>query len=180
MATETLHTRRAAPRWAVVAAYLVPISVLPSALWRCSLLVNGTIGMDAEGWYVLTLSIGSIALATLTLGLVHSWGERLPRWAPMLGGRTVPPAVAVVPAMTGAVLIIGLTLYAVLNGMFHFVEQGPVLIGPTGADAPQRPPPGQGVLALYVPMLAWGPLLLAVTLDYRRRRRRAADSTRAA
>jgi hypothetical protein len=163
--------RQRPPRSAFLAAYAVPLCVLPSAVWRCSLLLDGAIGMNAEGWYLLTLSGGSVALALLTLGLVHSWGERVPRWVPILGGRTIPIPVAVVPAMTGALLLMGLCLYGVLNGVFHFVERGPVMIGPTEADAPQRPKPGQGVLALYVPLLAWGPLLLAVTRNYWCRRR---------
>jgi hypothetical protein len=160
-------------RWAVAAAYAVPLCVLPSAAWRMSLLVDGSVPMDEEGWYLLTLSAGSVGLALLTLGLVHRWGEEVPRLVPMIGGRPVPVRAAVVPAVTGALLLIGLDLYAILNGLLNVVERGPVLVGPDGTDLPPRPEPGTGVLALYVPLLAWGPLLLAVALDYRRRRRRS-------
>jgi hypothetical protein len=162
--------RQRPPRWALLAAYAVPLCVLPSAAWRCSLLFDETVSRHTEDWYVLTLSGGSVALALLTLGLVHPWGERVPRWVPVLGGRTIPRPVAVVPATTGALLLMALCLYALLNGVFHFVERGPVLVGPAEGDGPPPPEPGPGVAALYAPLLAWGPLLLAVTVNYWRRR----------
>ncbi|MEV6599643.1 hypothetical protein AB0M36_22715 [Actinoplanes sp. NPDC051346] len=162
------------PRWAVVAAYAVPAGVLPSAVWRCTLLLDGTVDLDAEGWYLLILSVGSLGLALLTLGLVHPWGERVPRWVPFLGGRAIPAPAVAVPAMAGALLLIGLCLYALLNPVFHWVEQAPVLIGPTRAEA-SRPQPGSEVAALYLPMLTWGPLLLVVAGNYARRRRHGAN-----
>ncbi|MFB9239552.1 hypothetical protein ACFFWC_29140 [Plantactinospora siamensis] len=158
------------PRWAVLAAYAVPLCVLPSAIWRVTLLTGGTVGMTAEGTYLIVLSAGSVGLALLTLGLVHDWGERIPRWVPGLGGRAVPVRAAAIPAFVGAGVIIAICLYALLNMTFHFVHRGPVLVGPRESDLP-RPEPGRGVLACYVPLLAWGPLLLAVALSYVRRRR---------
>lgn len=100
---------------------------------------------------------------------MQPWGERVPRWIPILRGRTIPVSAVVIPATTGALLLIALCLYAILNSIFHFVEQGPVLIGPTEAEASPRPEPAQHVALLYAPLLAWGPLLLAVAVDYRRR-----------
>lgn len=41
----------------------------------------------------------------LTLGLVHRWGEELPRWVPVLGGRRIPVSAAVIPASLGAALV---------------------------------------------------------------------------
>jgi hypothetical protein len=43
--------------------------------------------------------------ATLTLGLVHRWGEILPRWIPALGGKPVRPRTAIIPASLVAVLM---------------------------------------------------------------------------
>jgi hypothetical protein len=168
MTSDLVGTPKPAP-WAVAAAYAVPLCVLPSTVWRCSLVVDGTVGLDAEGWYLLALSIASAGLALLTLGLVRPWGERIPRWVPVLSGRPIPMRVVVVPALIGASLLIASSLYVVVDELFHVVGQGPVAIGPSGQQAAPRPEP-DGVLALYVPLLAWGPLLLAVTLDHRRRR----------
>lgn len=156
------------PRWAVWAAYAVPLCVLPSAVWRAFGVFNGDVGIGSEGgWYLLLLSGVSMGFALLTLGLVHRWGERVPGWVPGIGGRRIPVRLAVVPAVTGAALLIAICLYAVLNMTFHFVERGPVLIGSSDIE---RQPPGSDVLALYVPLLAWGPLVLAVTAAYWRRR----------
>jgi hypothetical protein len=141
------------PRWAFVAAYAVPLCVAPSAIWRLTLLAEED--MTAESWYLITLSVVSMGLALLTTGLVHRWGERAPV-------RAWPVAV------TGALLLIAITLYAILNAVFGFVERGPVLIG---SDTVQRPEPTMGILVFYLPLLLWGPLVLAVALDNRRRTR---------
>lgn len=94
-------------RWTVWAAYAVLLCVLPSALWRIAL-VAGVFDYKpppsasmAEAIYVPSLSVVSVALALLTLGLVQSWGEVLPRWIPLLGGRRIPTLAAVIPALAG-------------------------------------------------------------------------------
>lgn len=155
------------PRWAVVAAYAVPLCVLPSSVWRASVVFDGTVPVADGGWYLLLLSALSIGTSLLTLGLVHSWGEVVPRWVPFLGGRPVPVRAAVVPAMAGAGVLIGLWLYSVVNGVFGLVDQGPVLVGDDSGDL--EPPTGWAA-ASYLPLVAWGPLLAAVALAYRRRR----------
>lgn len=155
------------PRWAVLAAYAVPLCVLPSSVWRLSPVVNGHVSVADGGWYLIALSCLATVLSLLTLGLVHSWGEVVPRWVPLLGGRPVPVRAAVVPALTGAALLFGLSLYFLLNSAFGWVEQGPVLIG--AEDGPLTPPTGWAA-ATYAPLAAWAPLLAAVTIAYRRRR----------
>ncbi|SHG44221.1 hypothetical protein [Streptoalloteichus hindustanus] len=159
-----------APRWAVWAAYAVPLCVLPSAGWRAGEVFSGEVSFRDEGWYLLLLSAVTMGFAMLTPGLVHRWGERVPKWVPGLGGRAIPVRSAVVPAVVGASLIIALCLYGVLNWMFHLVDRAPVLIGP---DDVARQPPGWEVGVLYLPALAWGPLVLVLALHYRRRRSRA-------
>jgi hypothetical protein len=56
----------------------------------------------------------------LTLGLIMRWGERFPRWVPLLGGRRVPVWLAVVPAsvVSAAVTVAGLMVirFAVEGG----------------------------------------------------------------
>jgi hypothetical protein len=147
----------APPRWAVIAAWAVPLCVLPSAVWRLAQVGD----VDSAGWYLALLSVLSLALASLTLGLVQRWGE----W--------FPPRLVSGLATTGAALLTGLCLYLALNAAFGLVERGPVLIG---RDDVAHPPPGADVLVWYLPLLLWAPLVGAVTWDFRRRHRVAARS----
>ncbi|MBM0231108.1 hypothetical protein JNW91_03980 [Micromonospora sp. STR1_7] len=149
-------------RWAFAAAYAVPLCVLPSAIWRLTAAPGSSVG-----WYLTFLSVLSMALAILTLGLVHKWGQRLPRW---LGGRPIPPLLVTRLAIGGGLLLVAICAYFLLNQAFHFVDRG---WSPTAAqDAVVHDRPGWEILRYYVPLLAWGPLLIAVALDYRRRARR--------
>lgn len=80
------------PRWARVAALVVPLTVLPSSLWRISavtlhLPIMRDVGPDASGdlpsWmplelYVVLLSLFSELLAFTAVGLVATWGEVFP------------------------------------------------------------------------------------------------------
>lgn len=160
------------PRWAFWAAYAVPLCLLPSAVWRAQLVLTTDL---PHGWYLVTLSVVEMGLGLLTLGLVHSWGEVVPRWIPLFGGRRIAMRAVVIPAAVGGIAIIVLCAYGVLNGIFHWVtpEQARAL---SVFDAPERmelEPPGPWVAAAYAPLLAWGPLLLAVTFAYYRRRNRS-------
>ncbi|MWA11783.1 hypothetical protein [Streptomyces sp. BA2] len=158
------------PRWAVIAAHAVPLATLPSALWRVALVAGLPVAdMPVEGWgemlYVLGLSVVSECLALLTLGLVRGWGEVVPGWIPLLGGREVRPLAAVVPALLGAAglfLITGWFVYAVYADL-----------GPGVTDSAVR----QAILvACYAPLLLWAPLLVAVTVAYYKRRTRGAGA----
>lgn len=151
--------------WATIAAWLVPLCALPSALWRVTLFFEGDRHTPSEQVYFVVLSAVQLVLALLTLGLVQRWGEIWPRWIPVLRGRPVPARRVAVIAIVGAAALIALCVYAVLNDIFDLVDRGPVLIGPDRGG----PEPDSSVVSLYVPMLAWGPLLLAVALHYRRR-----------
>jgi hypothetical protein len=70
---------------------------------------------QAEGAWAAGASLATVAVAgsLLTLGLAQRWGEVFPRWLPTLGGKPVPPALAVVPAALVAVLVTnaGLTFW---------------------------------------------------------------------
>jgi hypothetical protein len=120
--TSTTHvpgskaSRSAPPRWARVAAHAAALTPLPSAVWRISLVVGfsggfteqGLIDLDVAGWGwidLLALSLLSEMTALLTLGLVQPWGEIVPRWVPLIGGRRIPTLPVVVTAMSGAVLL---------------------------------------------------------------------------
>ncbi|MEV4656433.1 hypothetical protein [Micromonospora sp. NPDC049301] len=151
------------PPWAVWAAYAVPLCVLPSAVWRLSFVFTDD---AATPWYMIFLSTLSMGLALLTLGLVQRWGQRLPHWVPLLGGRPIPARPVVLVALTGGSLLVAICVYLFLNSSFHFVERGWVGIG---RDEPAHPAPGWEVLPYYAPLVAWGPLVIAVAANYGRR-----------
>ncbi|EXG81106.1 hypothetical protein [Cryptosporangium arvum] len=149
-------------RWAVLAAYAVPLCVLPSAIWRLSLTVT-----DGQfHWYPTFLSALSLTLALLTLGLVHDRGLRFPDWVPGKAGRAIPSRPVVATALIGGSILVALCVYLALNHALHVVDRGWVGIG---RDEPVHAPPGWSVLRYYAPLVAWGPLVIAVALDYHRR-----------
>lgn len=160
-----------APRWARRAAVLAVLTTIPSALWRMAMAVGIPVGVSDEvlserfgfpGWgtvYVFGLSLLLVGLASLTLGLVQRWGEVVPGWMPVVGGRRVPPMAAVVPASVGASLLT--LLWASIMSNFGLVAEEFALEGAERAV----------VMACYAPLLLWGPLLAAVTVSYYRRRR---------
>ncbi|MEU4211088.1 hypothetical protein AB0F13_14020 [Streptomyces sp. NPDC026206] len=157
-------------RWAAHAAAL---TLVPSGLWRCAIAFGMPSGF-AEGselhesnfpsWTslnLIALSVFAECLGLLTLGLVHAWGERVPRRVPVLGGRNIPVLAAVVPASLGAAVVTALTMMAACGG---WQDQMHTAEAPTGGSA-------WLMTACYVPLLAWGPLLAVVTVAYYRRRR---------
>jgi hypothetical protein len=151
-----------------VAAHLVPVVVLPSSLWRIPIALGASMGLSQNGATVameggagisvLGLTIVSEAVALLTLGLVRPWGERVPGWIPLLGGRRVPPVAAIVPATAGA-----LALFAIWGNAFrNYLMLDPFTFSHSGWEVL--------LVASYLPLLLWAPLLAAVTYAYYRRR----------
>ncbi|MFD7903417.1 hypothetical protein ACFV4G_14340 [Kitasatospora sp. NPDC059747] len=161
-----------APRWARFAAKAAVLSTVPSGLWRIAFGFGAPVGFsgataaafDAHqpGWgtvYCVVLSLLAEALAFLTLGLVRPWGLVVPRWVPLLGGRRVRPLAAVVPTLLGSAILTDLGATALFGGWARNLAE---------ADSPH------GVAAVvmtlaYLPLVAWGPLLGAVAIDYARR-----------
>jgi hypothetical protein len=174
-----------APHWAVVAAWLVPLVVLPSSIWRITVVwfapPEGGGRDDLPAWlpielWVVVLSIGSELLASLAFGLVARWGEIFPRWVPGLGGRRVPTPVAVVPAALGAALLtVVTTTGAVMNAQGLNVRGEPL---PDDYPLHLRDLEGLVSVAAYAPLVLWGPLLAVLTLAYCRRRHLTARRTR--
>jgi len=164
----TSRDGRTPPRWAVLAAHLVPLVTLPSGLWRIALVAGLPLGLHVDGaevtvhgWeavYIVGLSVVCEALALLTLGLVRPWGERAPSWLPVIGGRRVAPMAATVPAALGAVALAVIWAWAFRD----FPDVGQIEF--TGAS-------GHLLLVVcYAPLLLWAPLLGAVTVAYYVRR----------
>jgi hypothetical protein len=161
------------PRWISRIARLVPLTTLPSCLWRIALGFGVPVGFTGElaelyhapGWitpYVIVLSLVSEGLALLTLGLVQPWGEVVPRWIPFLGGRPIPPLAATIPAALGAIAV---TTFA-LQSLPAWWEPEPG--SPQGLAAVV-------MAACYAPLLAWGPLLAVVTVAYYVRRTKTTE-----
>lgn len=165
------------PRWIRSAAHAVPLCVVPSGLWRLALGIGIPVGFtgemaelyEAPGWitlYVIVLSVLAEGLALLTLGLIQPWGEVVPRWIPLLGGRRVPTMAAVIPAMSGA---IALVFFGVVS-INEFID--PDMTPQEIQESPQGVA-GLVMLLCYAPLWAWGPLLAIVTVAYYLRRRRS-------
>jgi hypothetical protein len=97
----------------------------------------------------LLLGAAALAGALLTTGLVARWGEVWPRWMPVLRGRPVPVAAAVVPAVLVATVVcsaaVPMAMMAVSSGMLEFL--------------------------FIFPLPVWGPALGAAALAYALRRR---------
>jgi hypothetical protein len=76
------------PRWARTAAYLVPLTVLPSSMWRIAAVtfhaplgpLPAGAGTSMPSWFpleafVVVLSVGSELLAFTAVGLVARWAR---------------------------------------------------------------------------------------------------------
>ncbi|MEV0148918.1 MULTISPECIES: hypothetical protein [unclassified Nonomuraea] len=156
------------PRWARIAAYAVPFTVLPSSLWRLPAVFDDGIGVG-ERVYIVFLSILSELVAFTAVGLVAAWGERFPRWIPWLRGRRVPTPAAVIPATLGAVILTVLWTAAFVTEFAGVTLRGE----PIPADFPTQAGGWEAAVfyLCYLPLLLWGPLLATVTYAYHRRRR---------
>ncbi|WP_405057526.1 hypothetical protein OG474_32990 [Kribbella sp. NBC_01505] len=163
-------TDRPVPRWAYRLAHAIPFVVLPSSLWRIGLVFGSSMGMlDATGQptyvtgfgaklYVLGLSLFLEALALLSLGLVQPWGERVPRWIPLIGGRRVTPYAAVIPATLGSLALIAMWTFT----MHNLYTEGALYFTSTFWQ--------YLMVGSYSLLHLWGPALLLVTWSYHRRR----------
>ncbi|MFH9350492.1 hypothetical protein [Kitasatospora sp. NPDC017646] len=161
-----------APRWAQLAAKAAALSTVPSGVWRIVFGFGVPLGFTGAtaaayeahqpGWgtvYCVALSALTEALAFLTLGLVRPWGLVAPRWIPLIGGRRVQPLAAIVPALLGSAILTVVGMEGLFGRWAHNLAE---------PDAPHGVA-GLVMTAAYLPLVAWGPLLGAVTVDYARR-----------
>ena len=91
---------------------------------------------------------------------MQRWGETFPRWLPVLGGRRVPPALAIVPAALVSVVVTAAGLMFVrqaFSGRFTVGDR----VGTFGAN--------WAVVAPELLRPVWGGALGAATLGYRGR-----------
>jgi hypothetical protein len=168
--TELVEHRSAPPRWASWAAVAIVACVVPANVWRLALAVGAPVGyddaklradFDLPGWggaaYLVTLVVVIQGFSLVSLGLVQRWGEVVPQWVPGLGDRRIPPALVVVVAGTGAVVM---TLLWVPVGVLWWTTE-------TGLNGVHHVVAGM----CYFPMVMWGPLLGMLAASYRRRHR---------
>lgn len=162
-------------RWwgrpAVVIAIAVPlVYAITRFIWALGIPLGINPDIYREGqaiglWgYGAGLGVVAVVGALLTLGLVRRWGAMFPCWLPAIGGRSVPIALAVVPALIVATLVTtaGLMYWRLLltTGGFRLGEGTLLRLDrDPAAVAPE----------LLWPI--WGVSLAAAALDYYYRRR---------
>ncbi|MFD2764226.1 hypothetical protein [Micromonospora eburnea] len=164
-------TPAAAARWGRWAAWSAAAIPLVYAATRFAWVLGIPLGLSREfltemhdnGLVWAGAGLGAFATvgAVLTIGLVRRWGEVFPRWLPRLGGRRVPPLLAVVPGTLVAIAVTAGSLGELANSDFWQMAGGF-----SSANAPM----------LLWPL--WGPALGAATLAYHLRRRGACASCR--
>jgi hypothetical protein len=157
-----------ARRWGRVAVGVAVAIPVLYALDRLAWLVGLNLGVSDElvdgvrdtdlRYAALGLALCALGGAVLTLGLAQRWGEVFPRWIPVLRGRRVPPALAIVPASFVAIAVTsaGLTVDRLL-----ITDRGTLPTEDLAAVVPMAPWP------------LWGLSLAAATLAYHLRRRGA-------
>ncbi|WP_049558835.1 hypothetical protein [Nonomuraea sp. SBT364] len=169
-------TERPVPLWAERFAHLVPLIALPVCLWRLPIgfgfmMGTGLPPMDLPLWlslsYVGVLSVLSELFALACFALVRPWGEVVPGWVPVFGGRRVPPYLVIAPAAVGGLVITGVLVTWVLT-TFEIAGFGRDRFDNLWWE----------ILAVSTSGLftLCGPMVLALTYAYHRRR--AADAGR--
>jgi len=140
-------TRHRVPLTLVAAACPLPYALIRlSWLTPWPLMAPDGLELSTRLWG-LALSSGSWLAVVLTLGLILPWGERFPRWMPVVAGRKVPIAAAAVPG--GAVA-----------ALFTFAAV-PMLVGAEMMTAADRL-----LFAVTYPCWLWGPALALAVWGY--------------
>ena len=147
------------PHWARVAALAIPLTVLPSSIWRIAVCTfHAPIARSAHdlssagsgvpgvplGLYVVLLSIVSELLAFAAIGLISTWGEVFPRWIPVLGGQRVPTLAAVIPAALGAAALTLQWTWTAITQSFGLTIPGQPPTRQPSAELPRLEGPGRG------------------------------------
>ena len=129
-------------KWGVVFAVIAPLAYATTRLaWVVgiplgiseSLLRQVRTEMIGAAGGLASVAIGG---AILTVGLVRPWGEVFPRWMPFVGGRRVPPALAIAPGAFVAVLVfaagLGITRDLLRDGLpeIDWLAHAPGLLWP--------------------------------------------------
>lgn len=155
-------------RWGTAATRVAALCPMPYALSRITwftpwpLFPDGASEDPALRLTGILLGVVAGCCAWLTLSLIRPRGEVFPRWVPYVGGRAVPVMAAVVPGLSGAVLLTISGRSMVQQSLFD-PDLGSVL---------------RWIDPLLMPLWLWGPALAVATLAYWQRRTRKSDAHR--
>ncbi|MDA0564479.1 hypothetical protein LG943_09085 [Streptomonospora sp. S1-112] len=172
---DSADTERPVPRWVLRLAYTMPLLLLPSCLWRLPFAFHFDMGQQHEAtlpalWvsipYVLGLSLVTELVAFLCLGLVRRWGEVVPVWLPVIGGRRVPPLAAAVPAVLGGLALTVLFCSVPIGG-----GQSLSLLGVSQDITYDNGWWRALARVCTAPLRVWGPVVLVLAGAYYLRRR---------
>ncbi|WP_170138812.1 hypothetical protein [Oceanobacillus chungangensis] len=166
-------------RWAKWLTYAAAIAPLPYAITRFSWALGIPLGVERQmledfakvnpmatvtEWVFGGLCVGG---GLLTLGLIQKWGEVVPNWFPLIGGKRVPILIAVIPASIVAIALTSagfIFAFGFLAVALQFVPaEGMVLSEIAGTIGP---------MLLWMP---WGVALGLSTISYYYRRRGQCD-----
>ncbi|MEL4356819.1 MULTISPECIES: hypothetical protein [unclassified Luteococcus] len=162
------------PSWLQLCAYGAFAVVVPSALWRVLMIVGlvpGTAslrtfelaGNPGLGYaYVIGLSVVQLATGFLTVGLVRPWGRSLFGWR-------VPPALPLVLGTLGGLAVTWIFNISMVSAIAHgkrpdagHVQGCPLVV----------------MVWCYLPLLLWGPLVIASAWGHWRIRREGGCAAR--
>lgn len=162
-------------RWARRASLACLVCVLPSIVWRLAMLAGVETGLaEAADYratagtiaYVLALDVVQLVAAVLCVGLVMTWGERVPGWLPGLGGRRIHRLVPTALGGLGALLV----TYFVVGILVGFGKTWLGLADGWTPDAAMNGVQRTVLMLAYAPLLAWPALIVAAVVGYWRRR----------
>lgn len=158
-------------RWGVTATWVAVLCPMPYVLSRLTwftpwpLLADGADEDPALRLTGILLGLVAECCAWLTLGLIRPRGEVFPGWVPFVGGRKVPVMAAVIPGLSGALLLTIAGRSTIQQSLFTS-DLGALM---------------RWLDLLMLPLWLWGPALAIATLAYWQRRdaaRHAATTAR--
>lgn len=115
--------------------------------------------------YVVVLELVQIGSALLCLGLCRRWGEEVPRWVPVLGGRGINPRIPLVVGALGNALLYIIIFSITALFPIALLQQSPGWTPAQGMSTTQTI-----ILTLcYSPMLLWPIALTVGLIGFRRR-----------
>ncbi len=156
-------------KWATNIAVAIPlIYSITRYAWALGipLGINSDFFRQGQSNHMWTTGAGLATVAVcgsiLTLGLIKPWGEIFPAWMLGLAGKTVPPALAIIPAALVSVIITAAGLNFIGLFTFNVSENLPTGVFKDGNWAAIAP-------EMFWPL--WGIALGLATLAYYYRRR---------
>lgn len=115
--------------------------------------------------YVFALEALQVGAGLLCLGLYQKWGERLPGWVPVVGGRSIPRKIPLIVGTVGNILLYIIVYSVAALFPIALLQQPPAWTPAEGMNTTQA-----FIMSLcYTPMLIWPIALTVALIGYRRR-----------